>query len=250
MREMAVDAVCLLVDDLTRSRAFYRDVIGLAELAGNPAGTPPWQDFQGGNGTLRLLQATGAGATRPAEGHDALWHVCLRVAAMEPAAARVRASGARFAIEPRTAHGGVEICFFHDPDGILLEFTAGELSYDRAPAEGGAAVTRQVSLPAIDHFAVEVVARFSAAQWLRERCGFETVGELDYSEEKLAITYLNDGRLGCELFEFQPGDEGTRKRIDVSQRWRISLITSSSVDASPPRLSRVRRDGRAAGWLA
>ncbi len=110
-------AVHLDVVDLERSLAFWRDLIGLAELAGD-----------GGEARLgvdgRTLVVLHPGAERPASrGHAGLYHLAIHVAdAFEFARALARIGQARVAQSP-TDHIMSKATYLTDPDGILLEIT-------------------------------------------------------------------------------------------------------------------------------
>ncbi len=110
-------AVHLDVADLDRSLAFWRDLIGLAEL---PAA--------GGEARLgvdgRELIVLHAGATHPAgRGHAGLYHVAIHVAdAFEFARALVRIGEAGVPQSP-TDHIFSKATYLNDPDGMLLEIT-------------------------------------------------------------------------------------------------------------------------------
>ncbi|HLZ70299.1 MAG TPA: VOC family protein [Dehalococcoidia bacterium] len=121
----ALAEVVLLVQDLERSLAFYRDILGLSVIS--PAGAPA---------TFLRVGAEGAGVPqqivlvpRPARAGPAagkagqsLHHIGLEVAASDFAAERERLAGLGFA--PR---GGqhpflpVEAFYVDDPDGNEVE---------------------------------------------------------------------------------------------------------------------------------
>ncbi|MER7758251.1 VOC family protein [Streptomyces sp. NPDC097619] len=134
----------LNVTDLERSLAFYRDVLGFAELGrGDEEGRRFAFLGQGGALVLTLWeQAAGPFSPTAAGLHHLAW------TAGSPAEVRVfeerlRAYGAAFAHEGIVAHaegaasGGI---FFHDPDGTRLEISV-PAGAESAPAPSGAAPT-------------------------------------------------------------------------------------------------------------
>jgi catechol 2,3-dioxygenase-like lactoylglutathione lyase family enzyme len=116
----------LVVGDVERAKAFYRDVLG-AEVYREYGGTSVVLNFQG----TWLLAVTGGGPTRdkpdvtfePPADPDRVSHaMTIRVADCQKAYDILRARGAEFLTPP--VDRGAEIrCFFRDPDGHLLEIS-------------------------------------------------------------------------------------------------------------------------------
>ena len=114
----------LVVSDLQRSVAFYRDVLG-AELYREYGGTSAVLSFQG----TWLLLVTGGGPTEdkptvtfaPPGDPDTVSHqLTIRVADCRAAYETLKGRGAEFLTPPLDR--GFEVrCFFRDPDGHLLE---------------------------------------------------------------------------------------------------------------------------------
>jgi catechol 2,3-dioxygenase-like lactoylglutathione lyase family enzyme len=122
----------LVVGDLERSLAFYRDVLG----------AEPYRSYGGSSAVLRFLGAwlllvTGGGPTRdkpsvtfaPPPDPDLVSHeLTIRVPDCQAAYETLRSRGAVFLTPPVTYDWEVR-CFFRDPDGHLLE-----ISETRSPA--------------------------------------------------------------------------------------------------------------------
>jgi catechol 2,3-dioxygenase-like lactoylglutathione lyase family enzyme len=116
----------LVVSDLEQSRAFYRDVLG-ATVYSEYGGTSCVLQFQGS----WLLLVTGGGPTRdkpdvtfapPSDPAIVSHELTMRVPDCQAAYEVLRARGATFLTPP--TNWGYEIrCFFHDPDGHLLEIS-------------------------------------------------------------------------------------------------------------------------------
>jgi catechol 2,3-dioxygenase-like lactoylglutathione lyase family enzyme len=116
----------LVVRDLSRSRAFYRDVLG-AEV---------YREYGGSSIVLRflgtwLLLVTGGGPTpdkpdvtfAPPADPDAVAHeMTIRVPDCQAAYETLRARGAVF-LTPPVAYDWEVRAFFRDPDGHLLEIS-------------------------------------------------------------------------------------------------------------------------------
>ena len=116
----------LVVSDLQRSVAFYRDVLG-AELYREYGGTSAVLSFQG----TWLLLVTGGGPTAdkptvtfaPPGDPDTVSHqLTIRVPDCRAAYETLQGRGADFLTAPLDR--GFEVrCFFRDPDGHLLEIS-------------------------------------------------------------------------------------------------------------------------------
>jgi len=116
----------LVVSDVERSKAFYRDVLG-ATVYREYGGTSVVLRFQG----TWLLIVTGGGPTKdkpdvtfePPSDHDRVSHaMTLRVPDCQAAYDILRSRGAQF-LTPPTDWGSEIRCFFRDPDGHLLEIS-------------------------------------------------------------------------------------------------------------------------------
>ena len=116
----------LVVSDLDRARAFYRDVLG-ATLYREYGGTSLVFDFQG----AWLLIVTGGEPTAdkptvtfaPPSDPDTVSHqLTIRVPDCPAAYETLRSRGADFLTPPYEREGEIR-CFFRDPDGHLLEIS-------------------------------------------------------------------------------------------------------------------------------
>jgi len=116
----------LVVSDLDRSIAFYRDVLG-AELVREYGGSSAVFSFNG----AWLLLVTGGGPTEdkpdvtfatPADPREVSHAVTIRVPDGMAAYQTLRARGATFLTPPVTSEWEVR-GFFRDPDGHLFEIS-------------------------------------------------------------------------------------------------------------------------------
>jgi catechol 2,3-dioxygenase-like lactoylglutathione lyase family enzyme len=116
----------LVVAELERSVAFYRDVLG-AELAREYGGSSAVFSFQG----AWLLLVTGGGPTEdkpdvtfaPPADHDQVSHaMTIRVSDGMAAYETLRSRGAQFLTPPVVSEWEVR-GFFRDPDGHLIEIS-------------------------------------------------------------------------------------------------------------------------------
>ncbi|MCC3326141.1 MULTISPECIES: VOC family protein [Nocardia] len=128
----------LTVTDITRSRAFYQDVLGFpiaAESPGSPddpaVRTDPMRLFGGvvfqANGMLLGLRPVAAATDRFDSERVGLDHLSFAVPARDDlvaAAARLAEAGIEHGEIKEMADFGIAILSFSDPDGIHLELTA------------------------------------------------------------------------------------------------------------------------------
>jgi catechol 2,3-dioxygenase-like lactoylglutathione lyase family enzyme len=117
------DHVTVLITDMTRSRAFYGDMLGLREI-----GRPRSFDFKAvwyqlGDRQLHLLVKPEADTIGPR-------HFALRVA--DVAAARARCAELGLPTAETTKIPGADRFFIRDPDGNRIEIIRWESAYDPA----------------------------------------------------------------------------------------------------------------------
>jgi uncharacterized protein len=119
------------VNDLKAARHFYGNVLGCPEGRGSDT----WIDFDlFGHQIVAHLKPSHRGADahhNPVDGHDVPvphFGVVLRMEDFEPLAARLKAAGVKFVIEPYVRFKGEvgeqATMFFLDPAGNALEFKA------------------------------------------------------------------------------------------------------------------------------
>jgi catechol 2,3-dioxygenase-like lactoylglutathione lyase family enzyme len=123
-----IDHVSVIVTDLPRARHFYRDVLGLPEIA-----KPRTFDFRVlwfdlGNQQLHLLE-------KPAPDTRSPRHFALRVADVKAARDHFRAHGIE--TQETTPIPGCDRFFVWDPDGNRIEVIQWLEPYD--PTKSGAA---------------------------------------------------------------------------------------------------------------
>lgn len=145
-----VDHINIVVGDIERSVAFYAGLLGLevtrrARLSGDwieavvglkgvEAEVVFVQPRDGGP-RIELIQYFTPAGSSPPENRLAntrgLRHIALRVENLDDAHARLVAAGVPFQGPPVAVPGDVvrhdagrkRLCYFHDPDGVLLELT-------------------------------------------------------------------------------------------------------------------------------
>ena len=129
----------LVVDDLTRSVAWYRDVLG-AEVVGEYGGTSAVLRFV----DAWLLIVTGGGPTDdkpdvtmapPADRHRADAELIVAVPDCRAAHAELVARGATFLADPVEYPWEIR-AFFRDPDGHLFEISQRKRT-EAPPGPGG-----------------------------------------------------------------------------------------------------------------
>jgi lactoylglutathione lyase len=124
----------LIVADVARSTAFYRDVLGADVLR---QGEPTFLRL----GNLWLTINVGGGptddkpevmATPPKHSNDLSFFLNLRVTDIKRFYERWRSRGATFITEPKV-HASELRCYMRDPDGYLIE--VGQSTFTATPLE-------------------------------------------------------------------------------------------------------------------
>jgi catechol 2,3-dioxygenase-like lactoylglutathione lyase family enzyme len=236
VRPHPITAVDLVVRDLERSVAFYVDQVGLPEATVSAAGREAL--LTAGPAVLRLTEAPDAA--------DSGWvaddlqkgfrHIGFAVSDIDARAAALHAHGARFRMEPKDAYGGVRIAFFYDPDGVLLEFVQGPLSYDRVHDQELVDAAREAAAPAgpsFDHVAVTVDDLDATIKTYADALGFGVAGQLirDDDPRGFVITYLHAGRTVLELFTYdEPKQDSPWSAQKYAAGFRDVVFTGEADD--------------------
>nr|WP_201724015.1 VOC family protein [Rhodopirellula sp. SM50] len=126
IRVKAIDHVTIVVDDLSRSRDFYRDLLGMVEVDRPDFGFPGhW--LQAGATQVHLIE-TMAGSSEPGGGLDPdqvssglTHHFAFEVDDAELAHQILLSAGVRIQGGPRKRPDGCMQLWFYDPDGHCVE---------------------------------------------------------------------------------------------------------------------------------
>jgi len=135
MRVQAIHHVSLGVTDLDRSRAFYRDILGLDEITRPPFNFPgAW--FAAGEAQQLHLIVHSNSTLRIGKGLDNRDnHFAVRIASYQAGVAELRAKGYRedaddplqiLRLQPHATAGFPQI-YILDPDRNVIEINAAEL---------------------------------------------------------------------------------------------------------------------------
>ena len=125
-----INHVCIAVNDMDRSVAFYRDVVGCEVGPEMDYGTVKCIALKAGNDTLELMKVLDPNAKNlqvPMKpGEEGNVHVCFNVDNIDELAQRVKDAGAvvQTDLHEMKLGGGVVIrnFYFRDPDGYALQF--------------------------------------------------------------------------------------------------------------------------------
>jgi lactoylglutathione lyase len=122
MKKTALNHIALYVTKLSKSTAFYKDIIGLDTIP------EPFHDGKhtwfsvGDHSHLHLIE----GATEPVK-HPKNTHICFSVPSMEEFIARLEKAGVEYSNWPGTSKSptvradGIKQIYFQDPDGYWIE---------------------------------------------------------------------------------------------------------------------------------
>jgi lactoylglutathione lyase len=117
-----VDYIMVNVSDMSRSVAFYRDILGLSLKFESPG----WSEFQTGATTLALhwAEARLGGEDRTsAEPVAGTCSIGFSVQNLEATHRELAARGARFVVPPtEQVNEGIRLAVCVDPDGLAISF--------------------------------------------------------------------------------------------------------------------------------
>jgi len=125
-----ISHTCIAVNDLERSVAFYRDVIGCEVGPEQNYKNSICVPLRAGGDTLELMKITspeGIKLQRPLESGDVgTVHVCFQVDDIEEHAQKVKDAGTPVTtdLHDMTLGSGhvIRVFYFRDPDGYALQF--------------------------------------------------------------------------------------------------------------------------------
>ena len=124
-----INHTCIAVNDLDRSVAFYRDIVGCEVGRELDYTTVICIPLRAGGDTLELmkvLDTEGKNLQRPMVAGDVgNVHVCVQVDNIEEHAQKVKNSGAEVTSDLRDMTVGntvIRTFYFRDPDGYALQF--------------------------------------------------------------------------------------------------------------------------------
>jgi catechol 2,3-dioxygenase-like lactoylglutathione lyase family enzyme len=256
----AVESVALVVADMDRSVAFFRDVLTFEPIADVEVAGDEHERLQGVFGlrlrTVRLrlggefldlvqyLAPEGRPVPVDSRSHDRWFqHVAIIVRDMDRAYARLRAHHVRHASAGpqrlpdwnRNA-GGIQAFYFKDPDGHPLEILA--FPPDKGAAKWHAPADRLFL--GIDHTAIVVDDTETSLRFYRDGLGLTVTGESEnYGIEqerlnnvfgaRLRITGLTAGAgPGIEFLDYLAPDDGRPAPADVRGNdliaWQTRLL--------------------------
>ncbi|MGI6083599.1 MAG: VOC family protein [Limnochordia bacterium] len=115
-----VEHIGIMVSDLDRSIAFYRDVLGLELIERLKNNTAEIAFFKVGDVEIELV----AGSSAPYEKTDGIVnHLTFTVTDLDAALQMLKDKGVELInSEPVPIWGGMRVLFFRGPDGEKLEF--------------------------------------------------------------------------------------------------------------------------------
>lgn len=117
-----VDYIMIVVSDMSRSVAFYRDVLGLPLKFE----TPEWTEFQTGPTTL-ALHGGGASKEKEEDNHGTKYagscSIGFDVKDVEVTYRELKEKGVLFVMPPMQREGeGIKLAVCVDPDGLPVSF--------------------------------------------------------------------------------------------------------------------------------
>jgi catechol 2,3-dioxygenase-like lactoylglutathione lyase family enzyme len=113
----------ILTDDVPRTVAFYRDLLGLADGDRPDLGFPGAWMYAGGQAVLHVVGGRSKDALKP----GVIDHIAFSATGLEATLARLDAHGVQHVCRQQAGTGFWQV-FFHDPNGarVELDFAAAE----------------------------------------------------------------------------------------------------------------------------
>ncbi|RMI44826.1 VOC family protein [Streptomyces triticirhizae] len=257
------------VSDAERSLDFYRGLLGLRPAEAPPEPPAPDVHWLTAEGALVKLVVRDPGAVP--EGPLGGWvgddlqrgmrHFGLKVGDVYRQAERLRSADVPFTVEPVRAVGDVNLAFFTDPDGALLEIIDGHLTYhevttpELADRERRLAENRSPDAdPVFDHVAVTSGDLDATLAYYRDELGYPVIGRLVHDQDPrgFVIDYLQAGGAVLEVFTYTaaetvPAPDPARDRLGL-RAIGLAAETGRAVDPHGVPLRRVSNgSGSASG---
>ena len=281
----AVDSVSIVVSDLDRSVAFFRDVLTFEKTSETEVAGSDVERLLGvfgsrvriarmrlGDEAIDLLQFVAPeGRAVPADSRsNDRWfqHIAIIVRDMDRAYAALRRHNVRHASSGpqrlpdwNPAAGGIQAFYFKDPDGHALEILA-------FPPEKGAARWHAGSdrlFLGIDHTAIVVGDTAASLRFYRDGLGLRVAGESEnYGIEQERLNNVFGARLritglraergpGVEFLDYLTPDDGRPAPADVRANDLISWQTrfaTSDIRTTTARLLPRTFGFVSPGWIA
>ena len=128
MAEYTCDHVHLRSADASAAAEFYVDRFGAVPQFRRTVDGMERVGLDLGGLTVFIDQVPEGTATSPPAPFIGIEHICLAVRGLDAAAAKLRAKGVTFVVEPRELRPGLRFAFVEGPDSVRIELV------DRTPA--------------------------------------------------------------------------------------------------------------------
>ena len=109
------------VNDLERTVAFYRDVLGLKEIKRHKSPRGSELVFLQTLGSEELLEITYFPGSGPVQVQPDLTHLAFEVASLEAFGKHLAAQGLKYSDGPTTSSSGTTFAFIDAPEGYEIE---------------------------------------------------------------------------------------------------------------------------------
>lgn len=214
---MAIRSVLINVSDVSRSVDFYTRFLDLEVLEQSEDGAV----LDAVVATLRLVRVdAGAESSWIADDLQAGFrHVGFKVSDLQARVAALHEAEVPFQLEPIHAEGDVDITFFFDPDGTILELVEGPLQYhevyDRELVDGDWGLG-DPGRPRFDHIG-ETVHDLEHTKAYFAGLGYRLMSGIHqaWDPRGFEINFLRDGDSSLEIFTFERAEK-TRRQPQLS----------------------------------
>lgn len=210
---MPIRSVLINVTDVARSVEFYTRFLDVRPVEQTEDGAV----LDAVTATLRLVRVPAGDASTftPDDLQAGFRHIGFKVSDLAARVDALHEAGVPFQLEPIHAEGDVDITFFYDPDGTLLELVEGPLQYhevydrDAVDADWGLGDPER---PRFDHVA-ETVHDLAATEQYFGQLGWTRMSGIHqaHDDRGFEIDFLRDGDASLEIFTYAKAEKSRRE---------------------------------------
>jgi catechol 2,3-dioxygenase-like lactoylglutathione lyase family enzyme len=210
---MPIRSVLINVTDVARSVDFYTRFLDLQVVEQSEDAAV----LDAVTATFRLVRVPAGESSTfvPDDLQAGFRHVGFKVSDLAARVEALHAAEVPFQLEPIHAEGDVDITFFYDPDGTLLELVEGPLQdhevYDRAAVDADWGLG-DPARPRFDHVA-ETVHDLAATERYFGQLGYTRMSGIHqaWDPRGFEIDFLRDGDSSLEIFTYANAEKSRRE---------------------------------------
>ncbi len=192
--------VGIVIRDLEKSLAFYKDVLGATVAVRNviPSNQTDVVYLQISGGMIELLHRRAPAANEV----FGITHIAFMTDDLDADYGALVDSGCESVVKPKVAGTGVgRVGFLRDPNGARVELLQREVDFRTAPIEHGI-------IKSFDHYSVRANDLVAAKDFYGRRLGMDPLKQMYVEQTQLSILYFNLNYDVVELLHRPTPDTG------------------------------------------